>query len=277
MSTLEHTNRRALREAGSGTGSTASQMVTIAAGMGEGAEGEAVVVDGVCPATWSPAVSAAAPVLLELSAGLQQINVWWDQAAARAASVLDAAASKVVVKLSVEKPAEGGLGFIFRKLPVESQPVVSTVKEESAAVRAVLSAWHDQPAAARLLVPGEGLLSAINGQQLDGQDRAACLGQLKQACGEAAVWPIELEFEIAARPAHEAVIHPPALPRCFTGESRLGTADGRNLCQGFGLKRFTKECDDNSDVGVQMYASLLNMWHRAPMHEHTLHTWRTTC
>ena len=60
ISTLEHANRRAIREQHGSTSSTASQMVTVAAGMGEGAAGEAVEFKGTCPATWSPAVSAVA-------------------------------------------------------------------------------------------------------------------------------------------------------------------------------------------------------------------------
>eukprot|EP00658_Telonema_sp_P-2_P081718 TRINITY_DN8459_c0_g1_i5.p2 TRINITY_DN8459_c0_g1~~TRINITY_DN8459_c0_g1_i5.p2 ORF type:complete len:168 (+),score=35.88 TRINITY_DN8459_c0_g1_i5:266-769(+) len=167
------------------------------------------------------------------------------------------------------------MGLVFRKLPTESAPVVSCVKEESAAALAVLEARTTNAAAARVLVPGTATLSRVGGVSCRGLSRAEGLAALKAASMNGA-WPVELEFELA-RCSEQSCEFPPPLPRCFSGESRLGTADGRVFVNAYTLKRFVKECGGMVGVGAQMYAAFLEAWHAAGEHEHTLHTWRTTC
>jgi hypothetical protein len=132
--------------------------------------------------------------------------------------------------------------------------------------------------AATIFHSGAATLVGINGASLAGLDRAASLAQLKEAT-TAGAWPVRLEFQLDTElvgPSQDesGCKFPPALPNYFTGNSRLGTADGRYLCQAFTLKRFLKECLEDRFVCAQMYAAMLGAWHRIEVHEHTLATWR---
>jgi len=135
----------------------------------------------------------------------------------------------------------------------------------------------EHAAAAAIFHSGASTLVGINGTRLVGLDRAASLSKLKEATS-AQVWPIQLTFEIDPEVVGPEAPAPPgfpvALPNYFTGKSRLGTADGRYLCQAFTLARFLKECEGHKYLASLMYVSFLKAWQVAQEHEHPLATWR---
>jgi len=278
LSTLEHMNARSMLQEAASTGSTAAKFVSI------GLEREANKVLSAnaatsCPATWTPS----------------DVTVWWERSAAdavRQANALRDAEDEgaaLDVTLEVNEPVSGGLGFMFRKLPVDSNPVVQGVKEESEGMKAVVAAvakggkeGENAAAAAVIFHSGASTLVGINGESLVGLDRAGSLAKLKEASSKGE-WPVTLRFEI-----DPAVVGPgapappefaPPLPKYFTGKSRMGTADGRYLCQAFTLGRFLKESTPEGSEGHKhvsglMYASLLQAWQAAKEHEHPLSVWR---
>ena len=132
LSTLEHMNARSMLQEAANTGSTAAKFVSI------GIEREAnkalsASADTSCPATWTPS----------------DVTVWWERSAAEClheARALNQSApieeensrtdacDPRLVTLDVCEPSGGGggIGFMFRKLPLESCPVLQGAKEESA-------------------------------------------------------------------------------------------------------------------------------------------------
>jgi hypothetical protein len=78
--------------------------------------------------------------------------------------------------------------------------------------------------------------------------RAAVLSELKQHSKER---PLTMLFWPPLPPAESVgmVTSTPAVPRIFTGKSRLGEADGGYLCERFTQKRFITECANDARIG----------------------------
>ena len=248
---------------------------------GGGADGAAAAVEGAAAGGPEGSPEAGWEATNPIDWTPTDVCVWWTEAAARGVTLInDAVAAAPPAGGAPPSPtaeeslslvleaggADGPLGLSFVKAAAAAAaaegaggcaalPVVGSVKAGSAI--AVAHAAHGGGGGGG----GGAGAGGLKGWRLLGvagtaapRGRAEVLSELKACAKER---PLALLFWPPLPPVEPTgpITRSPAVPRIFTGKSRLGEADGDYMCATFNQKRFVDDATDPR-LGRLMYAEL---------------------